>query len=254
MPEVTSFTPGDFCWFELATTDQNGAKQFYSNLFGWTPNDMPMGPDAVYTMLEKNGKQVGALYGMGPDKAGMPPHWSLYIATDDVDASAKRAEELGARVIVPPFDVMDVGRMAGIQDPTGAVFMMWQAKRPGGMILDEENSFCWYELQTNDPDRAKDFYTKLFGWEAGGSPEYTEWKKGGKSIGGMMKIQPEWGPVPPNWSAYVMVNSADAIAERAKSLGGNVIMGPADIPGTGRFAVLADPQGAVIAAYEPLKK
>jgi predicted enzyme related to lactoylglutathione lyase len=257
MAEVTSFQPGEFCWFELATSDQNSAKQFYSKLFDWQINDQPMGPDQTYTMLEKNGKSVGALYGMEQARisAGVPPHWNTYIASANVDESARRAKELGASIVQEPFDVMDVGRMATIKDPTGAVFSVWQAKQhKGADVVDETNAFCWYELNTHDTDAAKNFYGKLLGWQAGGSPEYTEWKNGEKHIGGMMKIQPEWGPMPAAWTNYVMVENVDNTTSKAKQLGAQALMGPADIPNTGRFAVLQDPQGAVFAVYEPARK
>ena len=256
MAEVKSFSPGNFNWFELATTDPNSAKQFYSNIFGWEINDFPMPDGTNYTMLKKQGKDVGALYDLPPDEVamGLPPHWRIYVSVADVDASTKKAEELGAKIQMPPFDVMEHGRMSVIQDPTGAFIMLWQAKaHPGAGVVDEPNAFCWYELNTHDTEKAKDFYSKLFGWEIGGSPDYTEWKQGNRSLGGMMKSQPECGPMPPNWTPYIMVDSADAFAKKIKSNGGNVMMGPADIPGTGRFAVVSDPQGAAFAIYEPLK-
>lgn len=257
MPEVTSFKPGEFCWFELATSDQNAAKQFYSQLFGWHMNDQPMGPDQVYTMLEKNGKSVGALYGMETERtaAGVPPHWNTYISVDNVDEAAKRAKDLGGTLIQEPFDVMDVGRMATVKDPTGAVFSLWQAnKHKGADVVDEPNAFCWYELNTRDTEKAKQFYSNLLGWQPSGSPEYTEWKQGDRSLGGMMAIQPDWGQVPPAWTNYVMVENADDTASKAKSLGGQAIVEPSDIPNMGRFAVLQDPQGAVFAVYQPNRK
>ena len=244
MSEVISFSPGNFCWFELATTDQNAAKSFY---------DQPMGPNEFYTMLKLHDKTVGALYGKGAEllQLGIPPHWALYISVANVDESAKKAESLGAKIIMQPFDVMDLGRMATVQDPAGAVFMLWQAKlHQGAAVIDEPGAFCWYELSVHDTEKAKAFYTGLFGWEARGSPEYVEWKSGGKHIGGMMEIKPEWGPVPPNWTAYVMVTNCDETAAKAKSIGGSILMGPSDIPNTGRFAVIKDPQSAIIAIYQ----
>jgi len=257
MAEVTSFVPGSFSWFELATTDQNSAKDFYSKLFGWGINDFPYGEGQFYSMMQMRGKDVSAVYGMGPEETaqGLPPHWRVYITVKDAAEAAEKAKSLGANVLMGPFDVMGMGNMAVIQDPTGAVFMVWEPKQHiGASIIDEPNAFCWYELNTHDTEKAKDFYTKFLGWNTGGSPDYTEWKQGDRSIGGMMKIMPEWGNVPPNWTAYIMVENADATAEKAKSLGGNVIMGPNEIPNTGRFAIIADPQGAVFAIYEPLRK
>ena len=105
MAEVKSFSPGNFNWFELATTDPNSAKQFYSNIFGWEINDFPMPDGTNYTMLKKQGKDVGALYDLPPDEVamGLPPHWRIYVSVADVDASTKKAEELGAKIQMPPF-------------------------------------------------------------------------------------------------------------------------------------------------------
>jgi predicted enzyme related to lactoylglutathione lyase len=216
-----------------------------------------MGPDQFYTMLEKNGKSVGALYGMEKERlaAGMPPHWNTYISVANVDETAARAKDLGATVLQEPFDVMDVGRMATIQDPTGASFCVWQAnKHKGADVVDEPNAFCWYELNTRDTDAAKDFYTQLLGWQSSDSPEYTEWKQDGRSLGGMMKIQPEWGPVPPTWMNYIMVESTDDTVKKAESLGAKALVPPTDIPNMGRFSVMHDPQGAVFAVYQSARK
>ncbi len=250
---MTSHAPGNFCWFELVTSDQNAAKEFYSKLLGWGTTDSPMGPDAVYTMLDAGGKTVGALYGM--DKAqlerGLPPHWNVYISAASADETTKKAESLGGTAVMQPFDVMDVGRMSMIQDPTGALFAVWEArKHMRAQLVGEVGSFCWWELNTKDTAKAKEFYTNLFGWTAGGDANYTEWKNGGNSMGGMMEIKPEWGPVAPNWLSYVMVSDCDKTAAKIKELGGSVMMGPQDIENMGRFAVVADGQHAVFAIFE----
>jgi predicted enzyme related to lactoylglutathione lyase len=115
-------------------------------------------------------------------------------------------------------------------------------------IKGELNSLCWNELLTNDTEKAKDFYTKLFGWNSktdSGETPYTEWINGEEHIGGMMQIQPHMGPMPPNWGIYISVDDCDAKVEQAKSLGARVYVPPMDIPHVGRFSVLSDPQGAV---------
>jgi predicted enzyme related to lactoylglutathione lyase len=254
---MTSFAPGNFCWFELVTSDQNAAKDFYTNLFGWTAEDSPMGPDEVYTMLSHDGKNVGALYGMNAQQKerGVPPHWNLYISSDNVDETTKKAESLGAKAIMQPFDVMEFGRMSLIQDPSGAMFCLWQAKsHHGAGLYGDPGSFCWSELYTKDPAASKDFYTQLLGWSTGGDEYYTEWKNADKSIGGMMNIQKEWGEVPPHWMSYVLVNNCDETIAKAKSLGAKVFVEPQDIPNMGRFAIFDDPQGAGIAIYQMAQK
>lgn len=241
--------PGSFCWIELATTDGPGAKKFYTELFGWEAQDNPIGPDMVYTMLKLNGKDVGALYQKGEEMKQVPTHWASYIAVTSADESAAKAKGLGATVIQGPFDVMEHGRMAIVADPTGATFCIWQANQHKGIGLrGETGSLCWNELLTNDTERAKDFYTKLFGWTSktdGGETPYTEWINGDDHIGGMMQILPHMGPMPPNWGIYIAVDDCDATAQKATETGGRQYVPPTDIPNVGRFAVLADPQGGV---------
>ena len=252
MTEVSRHEPGSFCWAELATTDDVSAKKLYTELFGWTFEDSPAGPDMVYTMLKNKGKSVGALYKLGAQQKGVPPHWNTYVSVASADASAKKAKDLGGKLLMEPFDVMDVGRMAIVQDPQGAVVSLWEAKKHiGAELMNEPGSLCWAELDTTDTESAKKFYTGLFGWGTKDSEQYTEWLRGGTSIGGMMKIPKEWGPVPPNWLVYFMVADVDASVKKAGELGAGTIVPPTDIPKTGRFAVLHDQQSAVFAIFKP---
>ena len=247
MATMNGIAPGRFCWVELGTSDQAAAKAFYSGLFGWTPDDQPMGPEFFYTLLKHGGRDAGALYGLMPDQKGVPPHWMIYVAVASADDTAVKAASLGARTIMAPYDVMDLGRTAIFEDPTGAPFSVWEARRNKGLgVVDEAGAFCWGELSTKDPRKAEPFYRGLFGWGTQGDPKgpYTEWTQGGQPIGGMMKIAPEWGDMPPHWGVYFQVNDCDAAVAQAKGLGAKAMVEPKDIPGTGRFAVLADPQGA----------
>src|SRR3954464_4778571 len=110
--------PGDFCWFELATTDQVAAKRFYESLFGWTSDDQPIGPSDMYTIFRAGGGEVAATYTMREEQRsqGVPPNWLVYVAVEDADASAARVAALGGTVVVQPLDVMEQGRMAMIAD------------------------------------------------------------------------------------------------------------------------------------------
>jgi len=241
--------PGSFCWIELMTTDGPGAKKFYSELFGWEGTDNPIGPNMVYTIYNLKGKAVAASYQKGEEMKEVPTHWASYIAVTNADETAAKAKALGATLAQEPFDAMEHGRMAVIKDPTGAHFCIWQAKsHPGLGLKGETNSLCWNELLTNDTEKAKEFYTKLFGWKTKadtGATPYTEWINGEEHIGGMMQIQPQMGPMPPNWGIYIAVDDCDGKVAKAQSLGAKTYMPPTDIPNVGRFAVLADPQGAV---------
>lgn len=260
MATTTQHAPGTFCWPELATTDPEGAKKFYGALFGWDTSDTPIGENEFYTMVSIAGRNVGALYTMSKDERanGIPPHWNAYVSVESADHAAAQAGKLGGKVLMQPFDVMEHGRMAVIQDPTGAVFCVWQAKaHPGAGVLDEPGSLTWTELLTTDTSKAGAFYTGLFGWGTETMPmtmvpgaTYTMFKRGEAYAGGMMPITPQMGPIPPNWMSYFAVADVDAAAAKAARIGAKIHMPPTDIPNIGRFAVLADPQGAAFAIYK----
>ena len=257
MQETTEYAPGTFCWVELGTTDGEAAKKFYTELLGWSFTDVPMGPAGVYTMLNQDGKDVGALYTMPEEMTahGVPPHWLSYASVKNADESAAKAKELGGTLMKEPFDVFDVGRMAVVQDPTGAMFAIWQAgTHKGAGLVNLPVSLCWNELTTRDTAKAGDFYTGLFGWQKDAQQmdgmTYTMFVNNGRPAGGMYEPPPEMGDVPPNWLAYFAVNDADATSARAADLGGKVCLPPTDIPNIGRFSVIQDPQGAAFAVIK----
>ena len=255
MQELPEPTPGTFCWVELGTSDNEAAKSFYTQLFDWEYTDNPMGPDqGVYTILKLNGKDIGGLYKLMPDMVaqGVSPHWMSYVAVSDADATAEKAKAEGATIMNGPFDVFTMGRMAVIQDPTGSVFSIWQAKdNKGTGDYGKPGFLCWNELGTNDPEKAGQFYSNVFGWTRQSFPgpmEYTLFNnEGDRGVGGMYKITPEMGPIPRNWLPYFAVEDCDAKVQKATELGGQVMRPAEDIPGVGRFAILLDPQGAVFA-------
>lgn len=249
MPEVTAHEPGSFCWVELGTSDADAARKFYTDLFGWGVNEIPMGEMGTYYIYTKDGKDCAAMYQIGGEMAGMPTNWMSYIAVTNADAVAEQAKGLGAKVVNGPFDVFDQGRMAVLVDPQGAHFSIWQAMKSIGVrIRDEANTLCWNELQARDMEAAKKFYTGM-GWGMKETPEYVEWKVGERPIGGMMQSQapPE---VPSYWMPYFAVDDCDASVEKAKAGGAMVYAGPMDYPGVGRFAVMSDAQGAVFAVIK----
>jgi uncharacterized protein len=258
MALIDKHAPGDFCWIELATLDQNAAKNFYGALFGWVANDMPMGPDSFYTIFRLQGRDSAAGYTMLADERelGIPPHWNLYIAAENADIAANRAASLGAKVLAPSFDVLDAGRMAVLEDPTGAVFIVWQAKRNQGIgIAGEPGALCWADLSTGDPARAQKFYSELFGWEISpgegkDASGYLHIKNGGRFIGGIQPAEQRNPNAPPHWLIYLNVADVDAAAAKAKELGAAFFVPPMSIEDVGRMAVMADPQGAVSAIFK----
>jgi uncharacterized protein len=260
MPTQTSYKQGTFSWVDLSTTDTAAAKKFYGELFGWSFDDQPAGPGMTYSMCKLDSKHVCALTTMGPGKEGLPPHWSSYITVDDVDAVTKKAASSGGTVVAPPFDVMDVGRMSVVQDPSGAVVCLWQAKRhQGADVVKEPGTLAWNELFTTDVDRAGKFYVDTLGWQTqavdmGPMGTYTLFQRPGEgydgNVAGMMPMPPNMKGVPSHWLAYFGVADADASTKKAGALGAKTIVPPTDIPNIGRFSIVQDPQGAVFALYQ----
>lgn len=250
MSTNTQHSHGSPCWFELATTDQSAAKEFYQSLLGWTSHDSPM-TGGTYTMFFLNGQSTGAAYTMMPDmaKQGIPPHWMIYFAVMDADASAARVKELGGEVKMGPFDVMTYGRMVVCGDPAGAVFSLWQARdHKGAQVFGELNSVCWVELASPDIKKSEEFYSALLGWKvhpSSGPHAYGEIETGGERKGGLLQMNEQWKGIPPHWGQYFLVADCDAMAEKVKQLGGKICHGPFDAPGVGRIAVASDGQGAM---------
>jgi predicted enzyme related to lactoylglutathione lyase len=256
MKVIDRHAPGAFCWLELATSDQKAAKGFYGEVFGWKADDSPIGEGEFYTTFELEGRAVSAAYTMRADQKaqGIPPYWMLYVAVESADASAKRAAELGGTVLAPPFDVMDFGRMAAIHDPPGAAFCLWQSKKHTGTgVSGIPGTLCWADLNTKDPERAKEFYQALFGWKiAAGEKDpsgYLHIANGQDFIGGIPPSQKD-SRIPTFWLPYIAVQDCDQTAAKIKERGGTFHLPPMTMEEVGRFAVVADPQGASFAIFQ----
>lgn len=255
MGKRESYAPGTFCWADLATTDVDGAKAFYAGLFGWEAEDMPAGEAGTYTMLYLDGDDVGGLREMdaGEREAGITPHWLSFVSVEDADANAARAREIGGTVDGgSAFDVMDAGRMALVEDPTGARLALWEPKEHAGAgRVNDPGCLAWNDLQTGDPSPAASFYATLLGWqmepiEECGEVVYVTIKNDGSSNGGIMPSQNGGTPF---WLPYFTVASSGDTLTKARESGGEVLAGPMDI-GAGKISVLRDPQGAAFAIYE----
>jgi predicted enzyme related to lactoylglutathione lyase len=254
MPNLDRHPPGTFNWFELATTDQAAAKEFYGHLFGWTAFDSPMGPGEFYTMFKLDDRDAAAGYTMRPEMLaqGIPPHWEIYISVESADETAAKVESFGGKLIAPPFDVMTYGRMAVVSDPTSGVFCIWQPKdNIGSTITGAPGTACWADLNTTDPEAAASFYAGVFGWELytapGDASGYRHIKSGGTGIGGMMQAYPQ---VPSHWLIYFLVADAEIATNQAGSLGATTRVPVTEIPNTGKFSIIQDPQGACFALFE----
>ena len=259
MAIITKHALGSFCWIELATSDQAAAKNFYSSLFGWTANDTPMGPDDFYTIFKLEGQDAAAAYAMRSEQRaqGVPPHWRPYVAVASADDSARRAAELHGKVPVPAFDAGNSGRMAVLQDPAGAAFTVWESKAHSGTgIAGVNGTLCWADLSTPDRESAETFYSGLFGWNVmkeDENPAHAYWhiKNGEEFIAGIPPATHRPPNTPAYWLAYFQVSDCDASAAHAEELGAKLNVRPMSMEKVGRLAVVADPQGATFAIFQP---
>jgi uncharacterized protein len=258
MGERTSYTHGTFSWVENATTDQDGAKAFYSAVFGWDYDDSPVGDGIYYSMAKRGGSFVAAIAPQQSDERsmGVPPHWNSYITVVDVDAASAQVEALGGTLHAAPFDVMDVGRMSALSDPTGAVAYLWQAKQHiGAGLVNAPGAFCWNELGTRDPDFAQRFWSGLLGWEferiAAAPIDMWTIRNGGQSNGSMRRMGDETpADVPSHWLVYFGVDAIDDAAAKVAEAGGRSLV-PKTAAGPGNsFAVFSDPAGATFGVFE----
>jgi hypothetical protein len=257
MTNIDQHPAGSFCWIELHTTDQDAAKSFYKSLFGWEAHDNPMGPAGYYTEFKLQGREAAAGCSLRPDERsqGIPPYWMIYITVGSADAALAKAQQLGGKVFAPAFDVMDAGRMAIVQDPTGAVFCVWQPKKSVGIrIAHVHGTLCWADLSTPDAKRASDFYSGLFGWQVIADPKdpsgYLHIKNSEHFIGGIPPAAHRQPGVPPHWLAYFQVDDVDASANNAREKGAKLYLPPMSMEEVGRMSVIADPQGAAFAIFK----
>ena len=245
MGTVERYPNGTFCWVDLGTDDAPGAKAFYGGLFGWEFDDLPTGDKGTYSTWRLDGRAVAGLY----DQAERPA-WGSYISVEDVDRATGRARELGAEVLVEPFDTPGGGRVATVRDPAGATVSLSQpGEMFGAELVNSDGAWTWNELTSGDLAAGVGFYTALFGWTASDAPgEFprTTFTLGDLLVGGGHAPAPQEDPTP-RWSIAFWVPDADQAAARARELGGAVLLPPMDIP-VGRFTIVADPQGAVFSA------
>jgi predicted enzyme related to lactoylglutathione lyase len=276
MLERDGYMPGVPCWVDTSQPDPEAAVAFYRGLFGWDLEDaMPPGSAGKYFVARLHGGDVAAI---GSQPEGAPPlaAWNTYIWVTSADEAASKVLDTDGRVVTDPFDVMNAGRMAVCADPEGATFCVWQAKEhKGAQIVNQHGALNFNTLNTHDPEGAKSFYGSLFGWETlgigGGAqmwrlPGYGDFLE--QSDPGLRKritetaaapagfedvvatlnpIADDQPDVPAHWSVTFAVDDADATAQKATELDGQVLVPPFDAPWV-RMTVIADPQGATFTA------
>jgi len=255
MPEVTDpYKPGTPCWVDLMVPAQQEALDFYRDLFGWQGE---VGPPETggYAVCSRQGKAVaGIMTAMAPDDQPTPPTaWTTYLATADVDATTQAVTDNGGTVMMGGVDVMTLGRMAVVADPTGAVFGLWQARDfIGSQLVNEPGTVIWSELNTSDPAAATAFYQAL-GIEVApmeSAPGYFSLSVAGRPVGGMQGLDNMPAGTPSHWLTYFSVDDTDSTVDALTRAGGSVLMPPFDMM-AGRMAVVQDPQGGTFAVIRP---
>jgi uncharacterized protein len=240
------YQPGVPCWVDLLAPDPAATMGFYGKLLGWE-FDGP-GP-GDYFVAKKRGRDVA---GVGAQPPGVRTAWNTYVSVPNAEQAAEAAAGAGGTVVADPFDALPAGRLAVIEDPSGAVVGVWQpVERHGAQLVNEPSAWAMSMLQTRDPDACETFYREVFGWE---SEEFVPGVKlfrlpgyvGGEPQQPVARdvvavIAPADGE--PCWSVDFWVDDADSVADKAAALGGSVVVPPSDAAGM-RQAVLADPDGA----------
>ncbi len=246
MPKRDSAPIGAPCWVDLLTADPDKSRAFYGELFGWTSEEA--GEDyGGYINFSKDGLPVaGCMRNDG--QSGTPDVWSVYLATDDAQATAESASVHGGGVVAPAMEVMDLGSMAVVTDPGHAVIGAWQpGAHQGFPILGEPGTPAWFELHTREYEASIQFYRDVFKWDthvASDTPEfrYTTLGAGDDGIMDASAFLPEG--VPAQWSIYFGVEDTDAALTKTVELGGSVVLAAEDTP-YGRLAQAADPSGVL---------
>jgi len=255
MPTLESAPVGAPCWIELFTSDVERGRAFYGELFGWTSDDPAEELGGYFTFYKDGIRVAGGMHNDG--QGGTPDTWSVYLASDDVKATAEAATANGGQVVVEPLEVMELGSMLVVTDPGGAAIGAWQPGTHQGFgVHREPGAPSWFELHTRDYDTSVDFYRKVFAWDThavGDTPDfrYTTLGEGDGALAGIMDASaflPEG--VPAHWSIYFGVEDADATLARIVELGGSIVE-PADDTPYGRLARAADPTGTQFKVIQP---
>jgi len=241
-----------FIWYELNTSDIDAAIAFYGKVVGWTVKRSEQ-PGMDYRMIRAGDTDVGGIMAIPTEATGMPPAWYGYVDVADVDAEVTAFEAAGGKVAWPANDLPEVGRMAMLVDPQGAmIYVMTPLPRNDGRQSTSYSpgtpGHCgWNEYHARDWTAAFDFYAGRMGWEKGVAMDmgpmgtYQVFDADGVQTGGMMN-----NPMPQQaWLFYFNTGDIDAAVTRITDNGGAIQLPPMEVPG-GQWAVVArDPQGAM---------
>jgi predicted enzyme related to lactoylglutathione lyase len=270
MTRIYEYPVGVPCFVDSVTDDMVAAQRFYGGVFGWEfvgPGETPGDPPGEHFVARMSGLDVAGLGRLGGGVTAPPSGWSTHVAVADVDDAADRARDGGATIVQEPFDAAPAGRMAIIADPAGALLCLWEpGERQGAQLVNTPSAWAMSLLSTPDPDGARDFYGRLFGWQAetfdagdasvavslwrlpgyvGGEPEQPVPRD---VVAAMMTVE-AGGAGTASWGVDFWIADAERAAEAASGLGGSVLVAPHDAPPF-RRVVLAAPDGAAFSVSE----
>jgi hypothetical protein len=251
---------GDFIWYELMTTDAEGAKTFYDAVVGWDISEGAPEFNGYRMIGRSDGKFAGGVLPLTQEmqEHGARPTWLGYVHVPDVDTAVTNIEKAGGKALMPPFDIPNVGRIAMVADPQGAPFYVMKPTPPANdpeaksdvFSPSEQQRIGWNELQTSDVEGARAFYGDQFGWgsdefmDMGEMGKYRFWDQNGTRIGALFDAN---NGQPPHWRFYIRVPSISAAKQAAEQKGGTIHMGPHQVPTGDWIIVGSDPQGAEFA-------
>lgn len=245
---------GDFVWYEVITSDTDGAREFYSAVLGWEFSSLDLPDGRQYHTASVDGEAVAGMIALPGDEHGEcmgEPGWLGYIAVDDVDRSVEEIKQAGGSVMVPAMEAPGVGRLSMVHDPQNVPFyVMHRSAEEASRAFDQSKTghFNWHELMARNLEEALAFYQKHFGWQEdevipmGDRGSYHLFNNGEQAVGGMTRTMEDDRP---GWTFYIGVGGIDAVAESVVDAGGSLLSPICEVPG-GAFTVnAADPQGAV---------
>ncbi|MEV7002968.1 VOC family protein [Streptomyces sp. NPDC093982] len=258
---MADFPEGAPCWADAMFTDVEAAKTFYGDVLGWTFGEASS-EYGNYTQAYFNGQAVAAVVPPMPGTEA-PSQWCLYLASQDADVTAEKIKAAGGELMMEPMQVGSYGTMAIAQEPSGAVFGVWQpGEHKGFERVRDSGAYTWAEFFSREPAKTDVFLSKVFPYEshqmvAGDDPDMAEMDFKIFSVGGpknpvlgRMHMGEEFPPEIPSYvQIYFAVPNCDEAVEKTKARGGALHFGPLDSP-FGRFAALTDPQGAAFAVID----
>ncbi|MEZ4462945.1 MAG: VOC family protein [bacterium] len=251
MSEPT-YTPGRFVWYELMSSDTERSAAFYTELFGWTISQMEM-PKGVYHVLREGEDGIAGMYAI-PEGEAIPDHWIGYISGEP-DSVAARTRAFEGQVLVPPQTVPEVGKMTVLMDPQGAAIAAFKgdAGDPAPKVPVPAGRFCWSHLSSTKVIGSQAYYQMAFRMKAGMPTESGMVMLSAPDGGEVASIAAAPEGTPSSWLHYVVVSDLAAATAKAKALGATILSDNEEYPGIGRGTIFADPTGAVLAMFTPLK-